>query len=506
MELFKQFDFYLNKYNLEQKKAITSKKDKILCVAGAGSGKTTVLTTRIDFLLKFRSVDPGKVLAITFTRKARMEMMERLASLGHGDVRVETFNSFSEKILRKYNDLIYGKVVKMMSYGDKIKLFKEALGSLKISPQGAVENYFKKQQLKLKTPDKLFNIFMNDCFFIVDYYKSKGEEVQDFSNEAENVLSAKMVYVLCKYIETRMRNDGLRTHMDQIVDTINFFKQNKDYIPSFEHVLVDEYQDVNDLQIELISLLEAPNLFCVGDPRQSIFGWRGSNIKHVLEFQEVYDGAEVVSLRKNYRSSKVIVDFMNEAIRPMALPNLEASNEGGKKVKLLNFKNENAEFEFVLQSVLASTVPREDIFVLARTNRQLSDLSRLFSERGVTHVTKSDEMKMVEAGQGQVTLATVHAIKGLEASMVFVVGCTMNNFPCKGSEHPVVDLIKIDEYDKEDEERRLFYVALSRAKEQLYLTYSSRRHSYYITEAMKKQMGMSKGKSWYQDRSLKEFA
>ncbi len=505
MELFKQFDFYLNRFNLEQKKAITSTKDKILCVAGAGSGKTTVLTTRIDFLLKFRSVSPNKILAITFTRKARVEMMERLAELGHKDVKVETFNSFSEKILKKYNDIIYGKRVRMMSYGDKIRFFREALASLSISPKGAVENYFKKQQLKTKTPDQLFNIFMNDCFFIVDYYKSKGKEVEDFSKEADNVLNAKMVYTLCKYIEARMRNEGLRTHMDQIVDTINFFKTYKSYIPQFEHILVDEYQDVNDLQIELIALLKAPNLFCVGDPRQSIFGWRGSNIKYILDFQKQYEDSEVVSLRKNYRSSKVIVNFMNEAIRPMALPKLDSDKNGGKKVKLINFKNEDVEFEFVLQSILASSVARKDIFVLARTNRQLTNLSRLFNERGISHITKGDDTKMVEASEGQVTLATVHAIKGLEAEMVFVIGCTMNNFPCKGSEHPVVDLIKIDEYDKEEEERRLFYVALSRAREQLYLTYSGRRHSYYITEAMKKQMGMGE-KSWYQDRSLKEFA
>jgi superfamily I DNA/RNA helicase len=489
-KLFSAFNFFLEKFNNEQKKAIVSPKEKVLCIAGAGSGKTTVLTKRIEFLTKFRSVDQKKILAITFTRKARKEMQERLAKLDITGVAIETFNSFCEKILRKYNNQVYGRVVRMMSYSDKRRMMRKAFESLKLSPAGIVDVYFSPAQKKSKTPEQLFNIFLNDSFFIIDYFKSKGKELTDFSKDAKDLMAARMVYSLCSHISKQKRAEGLRTHMDQVVDTLDFFKSFPSYVPNFDHVLVDEYQDVNDLQICLLQVLAKKNFFCVGDPRQSIFGWRGSNINYILNFSEEHPEAELVSLKKNYRSSKEIVQLMNESIRPMSLPPLESGKEGKTKARILQFKNEDVEFEFVIQRILATKIPREEIFVLARTNRQLKDLAERMEQRGIQCVVKGDDTKhLVLALPNQITLATVHAIKGLEARVVFVIGATSLNFPCRGSEHPVVDMIKVDEYNKEEEERRLFYVALSRAKEQLYISFSGQRPTYYLTTEMKKMCG-----------------
>jgi len=115
--LFREFGDFLFKFNDEQKKSITSTSKHILCIAGAGSGKTTALTKRIEFLIKYRSANPNKILAITFTRKARQEMIERLSGIEKtGEVRIETFNSFCEKILKRYNDLIYDKKVRVIGY------------------------------------------------------------------------------------------------------------------------------------------------------------------------------------------------------------------------------------------------------------------------------------------------------------------------------------------------------------------------------------------------------
>jgi len=486
-KLFANFDFFLKTYNDEQKKAITSNVPKILCVAGAGSGKTTVLTKRIEFLVKFRSVDPNKILAITFTRKARQEMQHRLETVGHQDVKVETFNSFCEKILKKYNNQIYGRPVRMMSYKDKVKIFTDAIASLNISVHGAIEAYFTRGQLMSKNDDQLFYILMNDCFFIVDYFKAKGMEMEEFWRTSNNPTMARMIYNICGYIDHTMRENGLRDHMDQIVDALNFLKENKELIPSYDHILIDEYQDVNDLQIELIETLSPKNMFCVGDPRQSIFGWRGSNISYILSFEEKHPNCSLINLTKNYRSSKAIVGLMNESIKHMKLPDLEHNKEGGKDIKLLHFANEEAEYEFIIQMIIGSIFPKEEIFILARTNKQLNDISGLLNQREIPHLVKSDELNRGKfAREGQVTLATVHAIKGLEASLVFVIGCSYLNFPCRANEHPVVELIKVKEYDKDAEEKRLFYVAISRAKDALYLTYSGKKHTSYVTEAMKK--------------------
>ncbi|MGV8169469.1 MAG: UvrD-helicase domain-containing protein [Candidatus Nanoarchaeia archaeon] len=503
-ELFTQFDFFFSKYNDEQKKAILSSSEKILCIAGAGSGKTSVLTKRIEFLIKFRSVSPSKILAITFTRKAKEEMIKRLEKKGITDVRIETFNSFCEKILNLHETRIYQKQMRVITYKDKVFAVRKALHELGMSVEFAILNYFSESQRRSKTNEQLLLSFVNDCFMVLDYLKSKGKTVDDLKKQDRNPENDEMAFMLskiCESITQQMEEQGFRDYTDQMIDTIKFFKKNSELIPKFEHVLVDEYQDVNSTQIELIDLLAPKNLFCVGDPRQSIFGWRGSDIKFILNFTDKYEDSEVITLTKNYRSTKPIVELMNKAISKMNLPDLEAVNEGKKDLRLLNFESESTEYEFVVQRILHSEIEREEILVLARTNRQLKELSNVFSDKGIKHILKNDEInRSVEAKKGETTIATVHAIKGLEAEMVFVVGCNSLNFPCKASDHPATEIIEIEEYDKEEEERRLFYVAISRAKKSLYLTYTGRNPTYFITEEMKRTI-FSKDES-FKDNSI----
>jgi superfamily I DNA/RNA helicase len=488
-QLFENFDFFLKKYNKEQKKAIVNNKEKILCIAGAGSGKTTVLTKRIEFLVRFKGADPNKILAITFTRKARREMKERLArNLKGVEVNVETFNSFCEKQLQKNNDYLYDQNFKMINYGDKIRMVTKALERQGITMQIAIDNYFNKGQKNGKTPEQLANIFISDCFFVRDYCKFKNKSIEDESFEDisdKDIRSANLVKEISIFIDKYMHKKGLRDYADQLIDCINLFKFHKNLIPEFDHVLIDEYQDVNSSQIELINLLNPENLFCVGDPRQSIFGWRGSDINYIINFEDKYPNAEIIHLTKNYRSNKHIVNLSNESIRHMALPDLEPVIEGEKDIKVVSFESEQAEREFICQAIPTLNISRKEIFVLARTNKQLNELSTVLRERNISHVVRSDEIKRnVVAGENDVTLATVHAIKGLEAKTVFVIGCTTSSFPCRGSEHPVIEMIKVDEYDKEEEEKRLFYVALSRAKDSLYISYSGKKPTNFLTPSL----------------------
>jgi len=483
-ELFKAFNSFLEQYNDEQKKAITSNKEHILCIAGAGSGKTTVLTKRIEFLINYRSVPTNKILAITFTRKARQEMIKRLGE----DIRIETFNSFCEKVLRLHNDLIYDKQVRVISYKDKIIIINKTLFNLKLDINKAIDIYFTYAQKRSKTNEQLANIFMNDCFFIRDYFKFKHKKIAKEAFQTSDIKherSAELVYSVCTHIEEFMRKHGLRDFADQLLDTLSLFENHPELIPKFDHILIDEYQDVNSTQIKFIDTLNPPNIFAVGDPRQSIYGWRGSDIKYILNFEDKYKDCEIITLTKNYRSSTPIVNIINSSIKKLGLPDLESENEFKKDIKLLKFNSEPAEFEFIIQSILNSKIPRNEIFVLARTNRQLNELSNSLKLRKIKHILRSDEVKRTTLLKEQdITLATIHAIKGLEAELVFVIGCSPNNFPCKGSEHPVVDMVKVNEYDKEEEERRLFYVAMSRAKKHLYMSYSTKTPTYFMTKDM----------------------
>jgi len=485
---FEAMGGFLEKFNDEQKKAIISKSPNLLCVAGAGSGKTTVLTKRIEFLVKYKGIDPSKILAITFTRKAREEMEKRLYELGVNGVLVHTFNSFCERILRKHGDIIYGRPIRVQGYQDKILAMNMALANLGLSMEDAIGGYFTLQQRKFKTGTQMANSFMNDCFSVMDYFKVSGQETYDFSKDVDmkNKHNAQRIYQITQYLKDHMSTQGLRDYSDQIIDAIKFLKEYNEYIPEFEHVLVDEYQDVNAMQIDLLNLLKPKNLFAVGDPRQSIFGWRGSSINYILDFEKDHGDAKVVHLTKNYRSAREIVEFMNHSITEMGLPDLEHHNEfENVRIRILDFENEEAERAFVIRNILDGNVPNGEIFVLARTNRQLMELSQLMKAKGISHVVKTDEVRNPQdAAEGDVTLATIHAIKGLEAKKVFVIGSNEQNFPCKASDHPAIEMVKMDDYDREEEERRLFYVAISRAKEILYVTYSGKKPSYYINDEM----------------------
>jgi len=163
----------------------------------------------------------------------------------------------------------------------------------------------------------------------------------------------------------------------------------------------------------------------------------------------------------------------------MGLPNLSHHKEEDGEIKVMEHPSEENERIFVLGQILESQVPREEIFVLARTNKQLSQLSDLLKKHNVAHILKTDEQRtFTNAKEGEVTLATIHAIKGLEAKEVYIIGATTQNFPCRASDHPAIEMIKLESYNKDAEEKRLFYVAISRAKEKLVITYSGKKTSY----------------------------
>lgn len=487
MAMFQALGKVMDGFTDEQKKAILSNSQQILCIAGAGSGKTTVLTKRIEFLINYKSVDPARILAITFTRKARTEMMQRLQRMpGTSRVQVETFNSFCEQLLKKYNHELYDREVRVITYQEKFGVMNKALAKIGMGMERATTIYFTSTQRRLKTKEQLANIFMNDCFFIRDYLKLKSCDVNTLGKTNH---SAKLVFDVCAFIDLYMAEHGLRDFADQLTDTLALFVKRASLIPAYDHILIDEYQDVNSTQMQLVDLLGSANIFAVGDPRQSIYGWRGSDIRYLLQFREKYPGSQLLMLAQNYRSSPAIVTLINESIKEMGLFDLKSAVlDNGKmgEVQLLQFTTEAQEFEFVIEKIISSNISRKEIFVLARTNKQLVELSTLLQARRISHVLRSDELrKTVEAQEQDITLATIHAIKGLEAEMVFVIGCTQNNFPCRGTEHPVVEMVKLEEYDKEEEEKRLFYVAMSRAKKILYLSYFGSKHTSYITPVMR---------------------
>jgi DNA helicase II / ATP-dependent DNA helicase PcrA len=172
----------------------------------------------------------------------------------------------------------------------------------------------------------------------------------------------------------------------------------------------------------------------------------------------------------------------------MGLSGLISNSNDEGLIIIDSYDSEKEEILEIIKKIRNIDTPLHEIFVLARTNRILDDFSSELSAIGIPHILRNEESQE-SIKEGFLTLSTVHGIKGLEAETVFVLGCTSLNFPIKGSDHPVVELMRSDDYDKEAEERRLFYVAITRAKDNLYLSYAGKKYTYYITNNMLKIAG-----------------
>ena len=512
LKLFESFDFFLNSFNNEQKKAIISPNKNILCIAGAGSGKTTVLTKRIEFLVKFKSVKQSKILAITFTRKAKEEMVSRLNLLGISQVKVETFNSYCEKILKKYGESFYEKQVRVTTFKDKIKIIRDAITTKTINFESLAQDYFTTKQIKEKSTDDLFFNFVNDIFSIVDFYKNYEMQIQQFYLKEVNPTKkriAKQIYDIVIYVNDQLKIRGLRDFSDQIIDSLELFNKFEELIPQYEHVLVDEFQDVNHVQIKLIQKLKTDNLFAVGDPRQAIYGWRGSQVKYILDFPKYFKDTQIISLKKNYRSGEKIVNLFNECISPMKLPNLQAGNiDLENEIFLIEQDNELLEQIFVVEAIKNSKNSKDEIFILARTNKVLEKFADILAQQSIPFSIKTeDDYKNQDLNKEQVTLATIHSIKGMEAKEVYIVGSNNNSFPNKVQDNFVFALVKEDaNYNKEAEELRLFYVALSRAKEKLVISYTGTPSKFITSQMLELVENKPKNKSLFDYKSPESFS
>lgn len=498
-KLFKEFDFFLKKFTDEQKKAIVDTSKKQLCIAGAGSGKTSVLTHKIVFLTKFLGVKPEKILAITFTRKAKQEMKDRLKDLiPDKKITVETFNSYAEKELIRKGNKIYEKEKRMASHKEFLNIVLQAISTIGFDLDTFLEHYFQPRERRGKEQRELFFSFLYDFRAILDTYISVQGEKTSFNKKIKDLkltekTTAENILKMCSIVNLELEKQSLRTYSDQLVDLIDLYMRFPESKKEFDWILVDEYQDVNEVQIALLNLLAPKYLFVVGDPRQSIYAWRGSNPNKIYDFIKTNPNKEknniseinssevtIIELTTNFRSCESVVAASNEIIansnrgKNSFHPMKAASTQKGM-VSIMKFASEDTESIAVVSQIKELACDLSEVFVLSRTNKGLQKIKEWCDQEEISYLLRTDERKDLSTRpeKNQITLSTVHAIKGLEAEMVFVVGSNMNNYPCKAKDHRFVDVLASkEEYDTYEEERRIFYVACTRAKKELRISYS----------------------------------
>lgn len=358
-------DKLLKGLNPEQKKAVKTTEGPLLIMAGAGSGKTRVLTHRIAYLMVEKQVHPQNILAITFTNKAAKEMKERIYKMMGGaadDLWISTFHSMCVRILRRDIDRIgFNRNFSILDPTDQLTVIKNVLKEKNIDPKKfdprGILAAISSAKNELRSPEKYEKTASN-------YYE---QIVSDVYSEYQKVLH---------------KNHALDFD-DLIMTTIQLFERVPEvleyYQRKFQYIHVDEYQDTNRAQYVLVNLLASrfKNLCVVGDSDQSIYRWRGADIKNILYFEKDYPDATVIMLEQNYRSTKTILKAANEVIKNnenRKPKNLWTENEEGSKIYYYQADTERTEAQFVAGKMkeLVESGKRKysDFAILYRTNAQ----------------------------------------------------------------------------------------------------------------------------------------
>ena len=367
--------------NEQQKKGVFTTEGPVLLLAGAGSGKTRVLTTRVAYLIEEKGVNPWNIMAITFTNKAAGEMKERVEELvgfGADSIWVTTFHSTCVRILKRYGDhLGYGSSFTIYDADDQKTVMREILKKLMIDTKTFKERYFLSAISNAK----------NELMSPAAYQKAIGG---DFNK-------SRIAKVYEEYQNTLKRSNAMDFD-DLIMQTVELFKNSPEileqYQERFRYIMVDEYQDTNTAQFALISHLAAKyrNICVVGDDDQSIYKFRGANIRNILDFEKVYPDATVIKLEQNYRSTQNVLDAANAVISNNQSRKEKAlwTDKGeGNKIHFRQFENAFEEADYIAEDIVKKqkekVIRYSDCAVLFRTNAQTRLVEEKFITKGIPY-------------------------------------------------------------------------------------------------------------------------
>ncbi|MBQ3933096.1 MAG: DNA helicase PcrA [Lachnospiraceae bacterium] len=351
--------------NDKQKEAVFYSDGPLLILAGAGSGKTRVLTHRVAYLIHEKNVNPYNIMAITFTNKAAREMRDRINRLiGHGAeaVWVSTFHSACVRILRRYIDRIgYNNNFTIYDSDDQKTAIKAACKKLQ------VDTKFIKERAIMSA---------------ISMAKNNMITPEEYRNSADDIRTRTISKVYEEY-QSRLKKNNALDFDDLLVKTIELFKSDKEVLMAYQdrlqYIMVDEYQDTNKVQFEFIKLLadKYKNICVVGDDDQSIYKFRGADISNILNFEQIFTGTKVIKLEQNYRSTKNVLEAANQVIAhnySRKQKTLWTEREAGDLVEFRQLDNEYHEAEFIVNSIKdlidENRYDYKDIACLYRTNAQ----------------------------------------------------------------------------------------------------------------------------------------
>ncbi|MGD2246251.1 MAG: ATP-dependent DNA helicase, partial [Candidatus Aminicenantes bacterium] len=391
--------------NTEQNAAVTHGRGPLLIIAGAGTGKTKVITHRIAYLIASKQAKPDQVLAVTFTEKAANEMEERVDVLipySYSFVEISTFNSFGERVLRNYgHEMGYSPDIKLLDDVEQAIFFREHLFQFPL-------DYYR----PLSSPTK----YIQELLDTIKRLKQEDISPEEYQEYANNLLQGaaddirkeeaakhlEMAAVYAKYQEL-LKTEGQIDFEDQVQIVVELFRKRPsilhDFQEKYKYILVDEFQDTNYIQFELLKLVAQKhrNITVVGDDDQSIFRFRGASLSNILNFREVYPDYKKIVLNTNYRSTQPILDSAHQLIKhnnPDRLEVREAINKtleatvtaDGKSIHMLQFdtlSHEADRIAEIIQEKVSRGFPYKDFAVLVRRNADADPFLRSLNMKGI---------------------------------------------------------------------------------------------------------------------------
>ena len=363
-----------------QQQAVFSTEGPLLILAGAGSGKTTVLVNRIAYILQSDLCRPWNILAITFTNKAAGELKERICNAvpeGGADIWAATFHSTCARILRRYGDRLgYSSHFTVYATDDQKKLCKDIVKQLHID----------EKQLPVKN-------ILSEISKAKDNMITPQEMLKNAEYDYRKVSIAKVYEVY----QSRLKTADAMDFDDLLCKTVELFEQEPEilgyYQNQFKYIMVDEYQDTNKVQYRFISMLAEKygNICVVGDDDQSIYKFRGATIENILSFENTFKGAKIIRLEQNYRSTQNILDAANSVISNNTVrkgKTLWTENPKGDKIELHTAEDERDEARFIAKTIMdgvADGRKYSDFAILYRTNAQSNAVEQALSRSGIPH-------------------------------------------------------------------------------------------------------------------------
>ena len=374
-------DDLLEKLNDEQREAVLHDEGPLLILAGAGSGKTRVITYRIAYLIRVRGIWPSNILAITFTNKAANEMRERINTLIGDTSRnmwVGTFHSMFARILRRHAELLdYTPTYSILDSDDQLKVIKECVKEMELN-------------------DKLFAPRLVQT--IISKAKNDMQSPDEFSALAGGDMRLSTIARIYRRYNDKLLANNAMDFDDILFNTVRLFKENPDvltmYQEKFRYILVDEYQDTNHCQYILIQLLAKRyrNLCVVGDDDQSIYSFRGADLRNILDFEKDFKDAKVIKLEENYRSTATILNAANGVIahnKKRKMKVLRTSGEDGDPITFLLADHHGIEAYYCAESIKrdaeSGAYPYSDVAILYRMNALSRTIESALREKGIPY-------------------------------------------------------------------------------------------------------------------------